>query len=205
MYSPSSRVTFSFVVSSRLRLRCLLVLVSPPSYALRPSGVPSVAFLHPPPHPHSHSRSVLCRHRSSPSLLFPLPPHVLPCLAVALRLQFAQSSAAPLRVAPLVASTPLVTTTPLSPHSSPPHLSSDLSSMPRLLCVVPLLSSTPLLSSMPRLLAAITSSVRTRLRPRHSHREVAPHALHVHVLFVGLTRLLCVRSENDVNVLLCVS
>ena len=88
---------------------------------------------------------------------------------------------------------------------SPPHLSSDLSSMPRLLCVVPLLSSTPLLSSMPRLLAAVTSSVRPRLRPRHSHREVAPHALHVHVLFVGLTRLLCVRSENDVNVLLCVS
>ena len=104
MCSPSSRVTFSFVVSSRLRLRCLLVLVSPPSYALRPSGVPSLAFLHPPPHPHSHSRSVLCRHRSSPSLLFPLPPHVLPCLAVALRLQFAQPSAAPFRVAPLALS-----------------------------------------------------------------------------------------------------
>ena len=89
-------------------------------------------------------------------------------------------------------------TTPLSPHSSPPHLSSDLSSMPRLLCVVPLLSSTPLLSSMPRLLAAATSS----------HKPASPPAplvpLHMYTCFSSVCRgTVCVFGERCVNVLLC--
>ena len=96
--------------------------------------------------------------------------------------------AAPHRVAPLLAATPLVTPTPLSPHSSPPHLSSDLSSMPRLLCVVPLLSSTPLLSSMPRLLAAATSSD----RPASPPAPLVP--LHMYTCFSSVCRgTVCVR------------
>ena len=106
--------------------------------------------------------------------------------------------AAPRRVAPHVAATPLVTTTPLSPHSSPPHLSSDLSSMPRLLCVVPLLSSTPLLSSMPRLLAAATSSY----PPASPPAPLVP--LHMYTCFSSVCRgTVCVFGERCVNVLLC--
>ena len=98
-------------------------------------------------------------------------------------------------VAPLVATTPLVTTTPLSPHSPPLHLSS-----PRCHTSSTSFLSSPLHLSSPRCHAfppPLPLLIGPRLRPRHSYRCICTRA------FRRFAAVLCVFGERCVNVLLC--